>query len=70
MDIVIEWIVNNRQWLFSGVLVALPISLISWLISRSKARQIQKGGRESINIQVGNDLNHHGDSKSKEDRDD
>jgi hypothetical protein len=54
----LNWIYDNRAWLFSGVLVAIPVFILTWLLSkRSKeGSQKQKGGHGSANIQVGRDL--------------
>lgn len=59
-----EWITENKDWLFSGVAIALPIAIIGWLISSRKHKQIQKGGDNSSNIQVGGSINI---GKSKDD---
>jgi hypothetical protein len=52
-----EWILQNKEWLFSGVAIALPLSIVGWLFSRQGNKQIQKGGKNSTNIQVGGSLN-------------
>jgi hypothetical protein len=52
-----DWIVANKEWLFSGLLVAVPIALLGWLIgSRRKRSQTQKAGDHSVNIQVGGNV--------------
>jgi len=51
-----EWIVNNKEWLFSGLLVAVPIAIISWLFVSKSMKQNQKGGNNSTNIQIGGDF--------------
>jgi len=48
-----EWILENKDWLFSGVAIALPLAIIGWIFSSRKNRQVQKGGDNSTNIQVG-----------------
>lgn len=50
-----EWIIQNKEWLFSGVLIAIPIAIISWLLTTNGKKQ--KGGKGSTNIQVGRDIN-------------
>ncbi len=52
-----EWIIENRTWLFSGIAIAVPLALIGWFISKRGNKQIQKGGKNSTNIQVGGNLN-------------
>jgi len=51
-----NWIAENKDWLFSGVAIAIPIAIIGWLISSRKNKQVQKGGDNSTNIQVGGNL--------------
>lgn len=52
-----EWVYENKDWLFSGVAIAIPIAIIGWLISSRKNKQVQKSGDNSTNIQVGGSLN-------------
>jgi len=49
-----HFISQNKEWLFSGLLVAVPLALISWLLSKRKApdSQIQESGKNSLNIQA------------------
>lgn len=51
-----DWIIENKEWLFSGVAIAIPLAIIGWLISTRKSKQVQKGGENSTNIQVGGNL--------------
>ena len=53
-----DWIIANKEWLFSGLLVAVPIAIIGWILSRRRSTlsQRQRGGKGSTNIQVGGDL--------------
>lgn len=51
-----EWIHENKDWLFSGVAIALPLAIIGWFVSSKKNKQSQKGGNNSTNIQVGGDF--------------
>ena len=54
----IEWIIENKTWLFSGLAVAIPLAIIGWIISRqrNKTVQKQKSGSRSVNIQAGRDV--------------
>jgi len=57
MEDIIKWCLENKEWVFSGIAVAIPIAIVTWLLSRrSSLKQTQKGGNLSINIQVGQDL--------------
>jgi len=51
-----EWILENKDWLFNGVAIAIPIAIIGWLISSRRKKQVQKGGDNSTKIQVGRNL--------------
>ena len=57
IGMLMDWIIANKDWLFSGLLVAVPIALVGWLIgSRRKRSQTQKAGDHSVNIQVGGNI--------------
>ena len=30
----LDWIIKNKDWLFSGVAVSIPIALIGWYMAR------------------------------------
>lgn len=53
-----DWIIANKEWLFSGLLVGVPIALVGWLFARRRSRfsQNQKAGDGSVNIQVGGNI--------------
>lgn len=51
-----EWIIENKSWLFSGIAIAIPIAIIGWIISNKTNKQVQKGGDNSTNIQVGGNI--------------
>lgn len=55
----IDWFITNKEWVFGGIGVALPIAIISLFFAQKSKnqKQVQKSGDDSINIQVGNDLN-------------
>jgi len=50
-----EWIIKNKEWLFSGIAISIPIALIGWFFARQNT-QNQKSGNNSTNIQVGGNL--------------
>ena len=52
----IDWFITNKEWVFGGIGVALPIAIISLFFIKNK-NQVQKSGDGSINIQVGDNLN-------------
>lgn len=51
-----EWVIQNKEWLFSGVAIAIPLAFVGWLFAKRESKQTQKGGKNSTNIQVGGDL--------------
>jgi hypothetical protein len=53
-----DWIIENRQWLFDGALVVLPIAILSWIFAKRQIQrsQTQKSGDNSLNIQVGGNI--------------
>jgi cell division protein YceG involved in septum cleavage len=55
----VDWIISNKEWLLSGVAVAVPVAIVTWFLIRksTNSKQIQKSGKNSINIQVGRDIN-------------
>jgi len=53
----VDWIIANKEWLFSGIAIAVPLAIIGWLAASKKTKQIQKGGKKSTNIQVGGNVN-------------
>ena len=54
-----EWILANKEWLFSGLLVAIPTAVVGWLFARRHLHrsQVQKSGNGSINVQAGRNIN-------------
>ncbi|HIF9169560.1 TPA: hypothetical protein ACX6RM_001800 [Photobacterium damselae] len=52
-----DWLVQNKEWLFSGIAIAIPLAIASWFFSAKSSKQVQKGGKNSTNIQVGGNLN-------------
>lgn len=53
-----QWILDNKEWLFSGIGV-LIISVFLGFIFRKKTdiKQTQKSGKNSTNYQSGRDIN-------------
>lgn len=39
----LDWIRENKEWLFSGVAVAVPLAIIGWLCSK-RSKDDSKGG--------------------------
>jgi len=64
----IDWILDNKEWIFSGIGVSI-FGLISFLIKkRTKSiKQVQKGGDYSTNIQSARDININKDRKGSND---
>lgn len=60
-----NWVVENKEWLFSGAAIAIPLALLGWFITSRRNKQVQKGGHNSTNIQVGRDLSVGGRKKDE-----
>lgn len=60
-----EWILKNKEWLFSGIAIAIPLAIIGWLISSRGNKQIQKSGKNSTNIQIGGNFKTGGNKDDK-----
>ncbi|WP_368205829.1 hypothetical protein [Aeromonas sp. s5] len=60
-----EWILENKEWLFSGVAIAIPLAIIGWFLSGKVNKQVQKGGNNSTNIQIGGDFKIGGNKNDK-----
>jgi hypothetical protein len=48
-----EWIIKNKDWIFSGIGISMPIAIIGWIFSSRRNSQKQRSGNGSTNIQVG-----------------
>ena len=65
---IISWFNSNKEWVFSGIGVAIFSIIITWFFRRSQSKkQIQKSGNNSVNIQIGDSLNLHS-KESKDER--
>lgn len=55
---IIGWLSQNKTWLLSGIGVAIPIAVVSWLFSRrsTSRNQTQRSGAGSANLQAGRDI--------------
>lgn len=60
-----EWVLANKEWLFSGAAVAVPLALIGWLVASRSNKQTQKGGDNSTNIQIGGSFKVGGNKNDK-----
>lgn len=60
-----EWILENKEWLFSGVAIAIPLAIIGWLTSSRRNKQTQKSGDNSTNIQIGGNFKIGGNKDDK-----
>ncbi len=50
----IEWIIQNKSWVFDGIGAAIFVFILSLVIKNNSISQKQKGGKNSKNIQIGN----------------
>ena len=57
---VLKWIYDNKEWVFSGVGVAIVTVLVSSLLlnkRRNSPGQNQESGKASVNLQAARDIN-------------
>ena len=61
-----HWIIENKKWLFDGVLVAVPLAIIGWAAARRVVgtTQKQRGGDGSVNLQAGGNIDLGADSSN------
>lgn len=55
-----DWIINNKEWIFSGVGIFIITFILKTFIKRKRInidKQIQKSGDNSINYQSKGDIN-------------
>jgi hypothetical protein len=52
-----EWFLNNKEWIFSGIGVFLLGLIINIVFRKKSIKQIQKSGKNSKNYQAGGDIN-------------
>jgi predicted tellurium resistance membrane protein TerC len=54
-----DWIINNKEWIFSGIGVFIIAFVLKIFLSRNNRtiKQIQNTGKESTNIQSAGDIN-------------
>lgn len=58
MDNLIEMIKNNKEWIFSGIGVAIFSTIIGFFLNKSSSSVKNKIGNKSYgNIQTGRDCN-------------
>lgn len=52
-----QWLIDNKEWVFSGAGVFLITLIIGVFIKKKRAsKQIQKSGSNSTNYQAGGDI--------------
>jgi len=51
-----EWIINNKEWIFSGIGVFIISLLLTKLFKKSHIQK-QKSGKNSTNYQASGDIN-------------
>jgi hypothetical protein len=53
----IELILNNKEWLFSGLGIVILSIFFKVFFNKDNNKQIQKSGKKSTNYQSGKDIN-------------
>ncbi len=54
--LMINWIIENKEWALSGFAIALPLALLGLFFGTRKKVMKQKSGSNSINIQANGDI--------------
>ncbi len=54
--LVINWIIENKEWALSGFAIAIPLFLLGLFFGKRKKIMNQKSGKNSINIQANGDI--------------
>ncbi|MCG7947618.1 MAG: hypothetical protein N0C84_14865 [Candidatus Thiodiazotropha taylori] len=64
LDAIIQYVTDNKEWIFSGVGVAIIVA-VAGLFFRKKSdiNQTIKSGSSSTNIQAGQDVHINNDQK-------
>lgn len=52
-----NWIIENKEWVFSGIGVFVISTIIGVFFCRKSSKQIQKSGDNSKNYQASGDIN-------------
>ena len=66
MDEFIKWVVENKEWLFSGAgwgLLGVIVSWIGYVVFKRRPSQKIRSGKNSVNIQAGRDIQMKSESK-------
>ena len=53
---IINWILDNKEWLLSGIAITIPLAIIGWWYQKRSNKQVIKGVQNSVIVQVGNDI--------------
>lgn len=47
----IDWVLEKKAWLFSGLRIAVALAIIGWIFAKRSIIQKQKAGDNSVNVQ-------------------
>lgn len=61
ISILTTWIIENYEWLFGG----LGVAIIGWIFFKNYS-QVQKSGDNSTNLQIGKNFNINGFNETKD----
>lgn len=53
-----EWIIDNREWVFSGFGVTISLCILGAVFRKKASAMSQKSGKNSVNIQAGGDISY------------
>lgn len=68
MDELIKWVMDNKEWLFSGIGIVVLVWIVRTIFKRRETNSAQsiQTGKDSINFQAGRDVNLNNRPKSKD----
>mgnify|MGYP003411044297 CR=1 FL=1 len=57
----LAWIINNKEWFFSGIGVAIVTGIVSLIVKSYNKKMIQRSGKNSLNLQSKSSITINGD---------
>lgn len=52
-----NWLITNKEWLFSGIAITIPLAIIGFFLNKNPPKQNQNLGNKSTGYQSGRDIN-------------
>ncbi|WP_460155765.1 hypothetical protein [Pseudomonas sp. S2_H10] len=52
-----NWLITNKEWLFSGIAISIPLAIAGFFFNKSSPKQNQNLGNNSTGYQSARDIN-------------